>query len=68
MLADLNAEQMWTIAGDRATVRMQIPPLVLAGFPEPLRIHLDFDAGMIDDILRHLTVLRSRMLPSAPLN
>ena len=30
--------------------------------PEPLRIHIDFDAGMVDEILQRLTVLRAAML------
>jgi hypothetical protein len=36
----------------------------LSVWPEPLRIHLDFDAEMVDEILQRLTVLRSRMLPA----
>jgi hypothetical protein len=64
MLADMPAERMWTLSGDRETVRLQLPPLPIAGMPEPLRVHLDFDAEMVDEILQRLTVLRSQMLPS----
>jgi len=64
MLAELPAERMWTLSEDAETVRLQLPPLPIAGMPEPLRIHLDFDTAMVDEILQRLTVLRSQMLPA----
>lgn len=54
---------MWTPSGDGETVRLQLPPLPIAGFPESLRIHLDFDAEMVDEILQRLSLLRAKMLP-----
>ena len=63
MLADMPAERMWTPSGDGETVRLQLPPLPIAGFPEPLRIHLDFGAEMVGEILQRLGLLRARMLP-----
>jgi len=29
-----------------------------------LRVHLDFDAEMVDEILQRLTLLRAQMLPT----
>jgi hypothetical protein len=55
--------QMWTLSPDRKQVRIEVPLLSLEGMPEPLRIHLDFDAATADAILDRLTVLRSQMLP-----
>ena len=57
MEADLPAEQMWTLSDDLETLRLQLPPLPIDGMPEPLRVHLDFDAAMVDEILQRLTVL-----------
>ena len=64
MLTDMPAERMWTLSGDRKSIRMQVPPLRLAGVPKPLSIHLDFDAAIVDELLQRLTVLRSRMVPA----
>lgn len=50
-------------AGRRETVRLQPPPLPITGMPEPLRIHLDFDAETGDEILQRLSLLRAKMLP-----
>lgn len=68
MVADMPPERMWTLSSDRANVRLQVPPLLLDGFLEPLRIHLDFDAAMVDAILQRLTVLRAQMLPEPTRN
>ena len=51
---------------DCDTVRLQLPPLPISGILEPLRIHLDFAAGMVDEILQRLSVLRAQMLPGPP--
>jgi len=64
MEADMPAERMWTLSDDLETVRLQLPPLPIDGMPEPLRVHLDFDAEMVDEILQRLTLLRAQMLPS----
>ena len=34
--------------------------------PTPVNIHLDFDAGTVDEMLDRLTVLRAQMLPKPP--
>jgi len=44
-------------------VRMELPPLPVAGLPEPLKVHLDFDAASVDAMLQRLTELRIQMLP-----
>lgn len=54
-------EEMWTLAPDRRTVRLSVPPLHLPGVNEPLRVLVDFDAEDVDDVLRRLIVLRARM-------
>lgn len=61
---DMSPERMWTLTDDRGSVRLHLPPLIVAGMPKPLRIHLDFDAEMVDEILQRLTVLRPQMLPA----
>ena len=64
MLTEMAPERMWTMSDDLETVRLQLPPLPIDGMPEPLRVHLDFDAEMVDEILQRLTLLRAQMLPS----
>jgi hypothetical protein len=39
-------------------MRFSLPPLPLAGLPEPLKVHMDFDAMTVDEILQRLTLLR----------
>jgi hypothetical protein len=58
---EAETEQMWTLSDDRALVRLILPPLPLEGLPEPLRVHLDFSADGIDQILERLSDLRSQM-------
>jgi hypothetical protein len=55
--------EVWTLSADRRLVRMQLPELAIGGLPKPLRIHLDFDAATVDEILLRLTELRAQMLP-----
>lgn len=57
-------EQMWTLAGDCRSVHMTLPPLPVAGMPEPLIVHVEFDTRTIDEILQRLSVLRAKMLPA----
>jgi hypothetical protein len=68
MLADMPPQRMWTLSDDCETVRLHLPPLRIAGIHEPLRVHLDFDAEMVEEILQRLTVLRSQMLPAPQRN
>jgi hypothetical protein len=48
-------------AGERV-----VPPLPIAGMPEPLAVFMDFDAKTVDAMLERLSILRSRMLPPMP--
>jgi len=57
-------ETLLTLSSDRKSVRLHIPPVKLAGLPEPLRLHADFDAKAIDSLIDHLAYLRARMLPT----
>ena len=59
---------MWTLSEDRWLVRLVVPPLPIAGMPEPLAVYMDFNAKSVDAMIERLTVLRSQMLPplSAP--
>ncbi|MCW5703293.1 MAG: hypothetical protein KIT82_12010 [Bradyrhizobium sp.] len=63
-MSDMVADLLWILTDDRETVRLQLPALPLEGMPEPLRLHLDFDAVAVDDLLQRLTVLRSQMVPA----
>ena len=59
-------EQMWTLRADRRSVRMTLPPMHVAGLPEPITVNIDFDAGVIEQMIDRLTVLRQQMLPKPP--
>jgi hypothetical protein len=67
MPVNLSPAEMFTLLNPQ-TVRLQLPPLPIAGISESLRIHLDFDAEMVNEILQRLTVLRSQMLPAPQRN
>ena len=41
---------MWTLSGNRKTVRLKLPPPPVAGLPGPLRVNMDLDAGTVDDL------------------
>jgi len=53
---------------NRETVRLHLPALSMAGMAEPLRIHLDFDAASVDEMIARLAVLRAQMLPAPQRN
>lgn len=59
-------QTMWTLSPDRTTVRLTPPALPLEGMAEPLKVHLEFDAGAVDAILEGLILLRGQMLPPWP--
>jgi hypothetical protein len=61
MPVDLDVAAMWTLSEDRTTARLRLPPVPLEGLPQPLELHLDFDADAIDDILGRLSVLRVKV-------
>jgi hypothetical protein len=49
------------LSGDRTNVRFHLPPLPIDGQPEPLRIQLNFDADMVEQLLEQLTLLYAQM-------
>jgi hypothetical protein len=55
-------QMMWTLSLDHTTVRLTLPALPLEGMSEPLKVHLEFDAGAVDAILEGLILLRGQML------
>ena len=57
---------MWTLGKDRKSIRFAVPPLWLAGMPEPIHAFVEFDAKTVDAIVERLTILRSQMLPPLP--
>jgi hypothetical protein len=63
MPIEVEPEQLWTLQPDRKYVRLQLPPLRVQGINKPLNVHVDFDAGIIDQIIDRLMVLRPQMLP-----
>ena len=56
-------EEAWQLSNDRKAIRFHLPPLPIEGLTEPLRVHLDFDAEALDEMLDRLAVLRAQMLP-----
>ena len=66
MPTDAEQEQVWSLLPGRRYVRLQLPPLPVNGLPTPINIHLDFDAGTVNEILDRLTILRAKMLPKPP--
>jgi hypothetical protein len=63
MPVEMGPGEMFILLGQK-TLRLQLPPLALAGLPETLSVHLDLDAAAVDDVLERLTVLRAQMLPA----
>ena len=61
MMMNIAQPQMWRLSGDHRTVRLQLPPLKLAGVQRPLDVHLDFEDATVDEILQRLTELRTQM-------
>ena len=59
----IEPDQAWILSEDRQSVRFHLPPLPIAGLPEPLRVHLDFDAEALDEMMVRLAELRAQMLP-----
>jgi hypothetical protein len=59
-------ETMWRLSADRKTVRLALPPLTLAGVPEAIKVHLNFDAETVDAMVERLSILRGLMLPPLP--
>jgi hypothetical protein len=66
MAIEHDQSQMWRLSTDRRKVRMELPGLSIEGMPEPLRVKIDFDAGVVDQMIERLLVLRAHMLPAPP--
>jgi hypothetical protein len=56
----------WRLSADRKTVRLALPPLPIAGQPEPVNVYVDFNADTLDAMLERLSILRGQMLPPLP--
>jgi len=63
MAANIELERMWTMNDDRLSVKLSLPAIPFEGLAEPLRITVDFEADMVEDMIQRLTELRARMLP-----
>ena len=59
-------EKMWQLSNGGSTVRLSLPGLPVEGAPEPLHIHIEFDAGVVDLMIDRLTMLRAQMKPPPP--
>jgi len=66
MRIELSTDDLWTLSEDRTSVRLSVPPLQVGGLKELLWVNVDFDSDMVDEMIAHLTVLRSQMLPAPP--
>jgi len=42
-------------------VRLQLPPLPIAGLTAPLDIHVDYDAAALDETIKRLMELRDQI-------
>ena len=58
--------EIWQLSADRRSVRMALPGLPIEGPPKPLTVKIDFDAGVIDQMIERLLVLRAQMLLAPP--
>ena len=67
MSVEQNPAEMFTLL-NRETVCQRLPDLPVSGIPEPLRIHLDFDAESVDEMIERLTALRAQILPAPQSN
>jgi len=54
--------QMWQLSADRISVRMQFG-LPVQGTPEPLMVKIDFDAGVVDQMIERLLCCAPRCCP-----
>ena len=51
------------LSEDRASLRFHLPPVPIEGQPEPVRVHLDFDAAMVAELIERLKMLYAQMEP-----
>ena len=66
MLIPAERPAIWGLSADRKTVRLALPPLPIAGQPEPITVYVDFNVDTLDAMLERLTILRAQMLPPLP--
>ena len=66
MPVEHDMQNMWQLATDRHSVRLSLPGLPVAGLADPIRVNIDFDTGVVDQINERLTVLRAKMKPGLP--
>jgi hypothetical protein len=59
----IKSEEAWQLSDDHKSIRFHLPPLPIVGLTQALRVHLDFDAEALDEMLDRLAVLRAQMLP-----
>ena len=55
------SETWLTLSPDRSSVRFHLPPIPIAGLPEPLRLHVDFDRIGVDEVVGRLRTLRDKL-------
>lgn len=51
MAANIEIGKMWTLNDDRQSVKLSLPPLPLHGLPEPLRVTIDIEADMVQEMI-----------------
>ena len=54
-------EAMLKLSADHRAVRLTLPPLPITGLPEPLNVHMEWDAETVDAMVARLAVLRKQM-------
>ena len=59
MPVEHDLQHMWQLAADRRSVRLSWPGLPVAGLAEPIRVNIDFETGVVDQIIERLTVRRA---------
>jgi hypothetical protein len=50
---------LWQFAADHRSVRLSLPGLPVAGSAEPIRVNIDFETGVVDQIIEWLTMVRA---------
>ena len=60
MAANIHIGDLWTLNEDRRSVKLSLPPIPFEGLPEQLRLTVDFEADMVEDMIQRLTEIRAR--------
>ena len=61
--AAIDPATMWTLNANKRSIRLNLPPLQVAGQHRPLFIALDLETTTVDEIIDRLLSLRADMLP-----